>query len=157
MHPGWLVAWTAGVALGGDPAASPIEPMDLPAPAATASPPARGLGTITGRIPGTTEITGGVRLVRHHARIVVQDGFARTEVEEEVANDTARVLEGRYAFAVPSGAAVSRLALWVGHVLEQRGIPRAHRVLHDPAEDRPGASPAPPRSSAACAWCDTTR
>lgn len=127
MHPGWLVAWTAGVALGGDPAV-PIDPMELPAIAATSPPPVRGLGTITGRIPGTTEITGGVRLARHHARIVVHDGFARTEVEEEVANDTARVLEGRYAFAVPPGAAVTRLALWVGHVLVEGELVERRRA-----------------------------
>ncbi len=103
-----------------------------------APPPRRGLGTMTGRVPGTTEVIGGIRLVAHRVRAVVQDGFARTEIEEEWVNDTSRVLEGRFVFPLPPGATVTRLGLWVGHDLiegevVERG--RASRIFRGIVEE----------------------
>lgn len=91
---------------------------------------ARGLGTITARVPGTQQVVGGVRLVSHEVRVVVRDGFARTEVEEEVLNETPRVLEGRFVFPVPPGASVSRLALWVGKDLVEGEVVARDRAAH---------------------------
>ena len=88
--------------------------------------PPRGLGTMTARVPGTTEVVSGVRLASHKVHTVIRNGFARTEVEEEFSNDSDRVLEGRYVFAVPPRATVARLALWVGDKLvEDEVVPRA--------------------------------
>ncbi len=89
---------------------------------------ARGFGAMTARVPGTTEIVAGVRLVTHHVSVVVRDGFARTEVEEEFENDTARVLEGRFVFPVPPDASLSRLALWVGKDLVEGEIVERKRA-----------------------------
>jgi Ca-activated chloride channel family protein len=98
-----------------DPPAPPRHVVRLPAETGGTAP--RGLGTMTARAPGTTETIAGVRLLSHHVRVQVHDGFARTEVEEEFQNDTGRVLEGRYVFPVPPEASLSRLGLWVGKEL----------------------------------------
>lgn len=82
----------------------------------------RGLGTMTARVPGTEEVVAGVHLASHHVRAIVQDGFSRTEVEEVFANDSDRVVEGRYVFAVPPRAITARLALWVGDKLVEDEI-----------------------------------
>jgi Vault protein inter-alpha-trypsin domain/von Willebrand factor type A domain len=98
----------------------------------------RGLGTMTGRAPGTTEIIAGVRLASHKVNVVIQDGLARTEVEETFENTTARVLEGRYLFPVPPDASVSRLALYVGAELVEGEIverERAARIFKGIVED----------------------
>lgn len=104
------------------------------------SPPAapHGLGTMTGRVPGTTAIIAGVRLASHKVNVVIQDGLARTEVEETFENTTARVLEGRYVFPVPPDASVSRLALHVGTTLVEGEIverERAARIFKGIVED----------------------
>jgi Ca-activated chloride channel family protein len=108
-------------------AADPV--LDAPRearPAERAVP--RGLGTMTARAPGTTEVVAGVRLVSHRVNVVLRDGFARTEIEEEFANDTARVLEGRYVFPVPPDASLSRLALWVGKELVEGEVVERDRA-----------------------------
>lgn len=85
----------------------------------------RGLGTMTARAPGTEDVVSGVRLLSHHVRADVRNGFARTEIEEVFGNDTDRVLEGRYVFAVPPGAVTARLALWVdGKLVEDEVVER---------------------------------
>ncbi|MFO0658472.1 MAG: VIT domain-containing protein [Polyangiaceae bacterium] len=106
--------------------------MDLVLPPATPSDsqpaPTRGFGTLSARIPGTKDVVPGVRLVRHEVHATVKDGFAHTEVEEEFANDTDRVLEGRYVFPVPPEASVSRLALWVGDKLMEGEVVEKKRA-----------------------------
>lgn len=86
---------------------------------AVGEPPARprGLGRMTARVPGQNEVVAGVRLVSHHVDVTVRDGIARTRIDEEFANETTRTLEGRYVFALPTDATISRLALWVGDKL----------------------------------------
>ncbi len=98
----------------------------------------RGLGTMTGRAPGTTTIIAGVHLASHKVNVVIHDGLARTEVEETFENTTARVLEGRYVFPVPPDASVSRLALYVGAELVEGEIverERAARIFKGIVED----------------------
>ena len=98
----------------------------------------RGLGTMTGRAAGTTEIVTGVRLASHKVNVVIHNGFARTEVEETFENTTGRVLEGRYLFPVPPDASVSRLALYVGANLVEGEIverERAARIFKGIVED----------------------
>jgi Ca-activated chloride channel family protein len=72
---------------------------------------------MTARLPGTSGVISGVRLASHKVKVAIRGGFARTEIEEEFANDTDRVLEGRYVFPLPPDASISRLALWVGKEL----------------------------------------
>ncbi len=102
------------------------DPVDASAPSAPrrglGTVTARGLGTVTARVPGTTQPVGGVSVVAHDVTVSVRDGFARTEIREEVRNDGDRVLEGRYVFPLPPGASVGRLALWVGRDLVEGEI-----------------------------------
>ncbi|HMI85037.1 MAG TPA: VIT domain-containing protein [Polyangiaceae bacterium] len=98
----------------------------------------RGLGRMTARVPGQSDVVAGVRLVSHHIEAVIRDGLARTEVEEVFYNDTARVLEGRYVFPLPADASISRLALWVndkpveGEIVEKK---RAAAIFKEIVDD----------------------
>jgi hypothetical protein len=94
----------------------------------TASPDARGFGSMTARVPGQPAVVSGVRLVSHRVRAVVRDGFARTEIEEVFQNDSDRVLEGRYVFPIPADATISRLALWVGDKLVEGEVVERKRA-----------------------------
>ncbi|MBW2454524.1 MAG: FecR domain-containing protein, partial [Deltaproteobacteria bacterium] len=118
---------------------APVEA--LPAEVPTAELPTlapRGVGRMTARVPGTEAVVAGVRLVSHHVRATVEDGFARTEIVEEFHNDTSRVLEGRYVFPLPPDASISRLALWVGDELvegEMLERKRAARIFKGIVDD----------------------
>lgn len=98
----------------------------------------RGLGSMTARVPGTTDVISGVRLDAHRVRVTIQDGFSRTEIEEELFNETDRVLEGRYVFPIPPGATVTRLGLWVGanlvegEIVERRRAAQIFRSIVEP-------------------------
>jgi Ca-activated chloride channel family protein len=133
-----LVLVAAGCSTASSP---PGPPPEATAPSAAAedralSPPieerapelVRGFGAVTARVPGTKEVVTGVRLLSHHVSVVVRDRFARTEVVEELANDTGRVLEGRFSFPVPPDAGLSRLALWVGKELVEGEIVERERA-----------------------------
>lgn len=99
---------------------------------------ARGLGTMTARVPGTNDVVSGVRLATHHVTAEIRDGFARTTVDEEFANDTARTLEGRFVFPLPPDASISRLALYVGEELVEGEIvskPLATRIFKAIVDD----------------------
>jgi hypothetical protein len=108
----------------------------LPLPVLPEAP--RGLGTMSARVPGTSETVGGVRLSSHHARVTIEHGIARTEVEEEFHNETGRVLEGRLSLPLPADASLARLALWVGRTLVEGEIvekSRADRIFRGIVDD----------------------
>jgi hypothetical protein len=107
-----------------------VEPRRAPAsePPVIAKAEPRGLGRMTARVPGQTDVVAGVRLVSHHVDAVIRDGLARTEVEEVFYNDTTRVLEGRYVFPLPADASISRLALWVNDKLVEGEIVEKKRA-----------------------------
>lgn len=100
--------------------------------------PPRGLGSMSARIPGTSDVVGGVHLAAHRARVTLAQGVAHTEVEEEFRNDTDRVLEGRLVFPIPAGATLGRLALWVGSTLVEGEVverARADRIFRGIVDD----------------------
>ena len=117
-----------------------VEPRRAPVsePQVIAQAEPRGLGRMTARVPGQTDVVAGVRLVSHHVEANIRDGLARTEVEEVFYNDTARVLEGRYVFPLPADASISRLALWVndkpveGEIVEKK---RAAAIFKEIVDD----------------------
>jgi Ca-activated chloride channel family protein len=133
--------WSAAVVAPPARTAAPTPAIEAPAQKSETPEPIvapRGLGSMTARVPGTTAVIGGVRLIAHKVDVLVRDGFARTTVEEEFKNDTDRVLEGRYAFALPASASVSRLALWVGiNLMEGEIVERdtAKRIFQGIVED----------------------
>ncbi|MBK8251386.1 MAG: AgmX/PglI C-terminal domain-containing protein [Polyangiaceae bacterium] len=97
----------------------------------------RGLGTMTARVPGTTDVVSGVRLARHHVSAEVHSGFARTSIEEDFENETTRTLEGTFVFPLPPDASISRLALYVddtlmeGEIVERKLAARTFRAIVD--------------------------
>ena len=130
--------WTAGEAPA--PLARWMTPDDdaTEAPAAPRGSAPRGLGTMTARVPGTNDVVSGVRLAMHHVTAEVQDGFARTVVEEEFENETSRTLEGKFVFPLPPDASISRLALYVGDELMEGEVverPLAARVFRAIVDD----------------------
>ena len=129
-EPDLRAAWTGQVA--------PVAPVSLPQSQPGKALPPRGLGRMTARVPGTEAVVDGVSLLSHEARVLVRDGFARTEIVEEFQNDTDRVLEGRYVFRLPPRASISRLALWVGDKLVEGEVverDRAARIFKGIVDD----------------------
>jgi len=111
--------------------------------------PTRGLGTMSARVPNTTETRTGVQLKNHQVRVIIRDGYAQTTVEEEFENTSAAVLEGRYRFPVPGDASLSRLALWVGDALIEGEVLERTRArgIYESIVDRPV-----PRDPALLEW-----
>jgi tetratricopeptide (TPR) repeat protein/Mg-chelatase subunit ChlD len=83
---------------------------------------------VSGRFPGTTRSARGVRLRAHRVTAKIEAGFAHTEVEEELWNDSADVLEGTLWFRAPPGAVITRLALWVDRRLVDAEIVETERA-----------------------------
>ncbi len=129
-EPDLRAAWTGKVA--------PVAPVSVTEAQRGKATAPRGLGRMTARVPGTETVADGVRLLSHDARVLVRDGFARTEIVEEFQNDTDRVLEGRYVFRLPPRASISRLALWVGDKLVEGEVverDRAARIFKGIVDD----------------------
>ncbi len=59
--------------------------------------------------------------------VVIEDGVARTTLDQTFFNPTYRTLEGVYSFPLPSDAAISRLAMYVGGDLMEGGIVERQR------------------------------
>lgn len=78
-------------------------------------------GTLTARDPRW----GGEQplLIRaFDVDVVVEDGFARTTVDQTYFNPRERQLEGTYTLPMPRGAAISRLAMYVDGTLMEGAI-----------------------------------
>lgn len=67
----------------------------------------------------------GVRIKSHAVNVTINNGFARTEVDQVFANDTDRDMEAIYTFPLPKQASLSEVSLWiegreiVGEVVEK--------------------------------------
>ena len=67
-----------------------------------------------------------VTLKSHIVRVTINNGFARTEVDQLFHNSASRDLEAIYSFPIPKSASLSELSLWmngkevVGEVLEKK-------------------------------------
>jgi tetratricopeptide (TPR) repeat protein len=68
---------------------------------------------VSGRVPTTTDEIAGVRLAARRVRVRLEQGFARTLIEEELVNESANELEGKLVFRVPPRAVLGQMALWV--------------------------------------------
>jgi hypothetical protein len=71
------------------------------------------LGKVVGRARGRDGETSSVSFGRVHVSVKIEDGFAYTEVEEELVNDGSAQLEALASFRAPRGGFVARLGLWV--------------------------------------------
>ena len=75
-----------------------------------------------------------IAIKSHQVQVIINNGFARTEVDQEFINTGDRDLEAVYSFPLPKQASLSELSLWingrevVGEVLEKE---RAKKVYED--------------------------
>ncbi|MBN1140473.1 MAG: VWA domain-containing protein, partial [Deltaproteobacteria bacterium] len=60
------------------------------------------------------EVPVGIR--SHRVDVVINNGFARTEVDQVFANQGDRDLEAVYSFPLPKQASLSEVSLWIGGV-----------------------------------------
>lgn len=62
----------------------------------------------------------------HHVSVVINNGFAKTQVDQVFGNKSSRDLEAIYSFPIPKQASLSELSLWIngkeviGEVLERQ-------------------------------------
>ena len=67
-----------------------------------------------------------LQIIEHHVEVVIDDGYATTQIEQVFHNPHNQALEAVYSFPVPSKAAVGEFAYWidgvpvVGEVLEKK-------------------------------------
>lgn len=54
------------------------------------------------------------RIASHAVRVTINNGFARTEVDQRFANDSDRPLEALYTLPLPKRASLGEVSLWVG-------------------------------------------
>lgn len=55
-----------------------------------------------------------IQIRDHQVAIVINNGFARTEVQQVFFNPNAQDLEAVYAFPIPKGASLSEVTIWAG-------------------------------------------
>ena len=80
-----------------------------------------------------------VFLKSHKVNVTINNGFARTEVDQVFGNKGSRDLEAVYSFPIPEDASLSELSLWIdgkeviGEVLEKK---RARQVYREETSQR---------------------
>jgi Ca-activated chloride channel family protein len=73
-----------------------------------------------------------IRIDSHHVEVTLNNGFARTEVDQVFANSGDTDLEATYTFPLPKQASLSEVSLWidgnevVGEVLEKQAARQAY-------------------------------
>ncbi len=75
-----------------------------------------------------------IRILDHHVDVVIQNGFARTQVSQSFENPSDRDLEAIYSFPVPRSASLSEMTVFVGErQIDGEVIARdeAERVYHE--------------------------
>jgi Ca-activated chloride channel homolog len=70
----------------------------------------RGAGTLTPK--GSTD--SPIQIRSHHAHVVINNGFAQTEVTQTFYNPNPTDLEGIYSFPLPKTASLSEMTIWAG-------------------------------------------
>lgn len=76
------------------------------------------LGSLAASAAGTLTPVGAtqspIQIRDHHVDIVINNGFARTEVTQTFFNPNTKDLEAAYAFPVPKSASLSEMTIWAG-------------------------------------------
>ena len=74
--------------------------------------------TATARAAGTLSPVGStdasIRILDHHVRVVINNGFAQTEVHQTFFNPNERDLEAIYSFPLPKSASLSEVTITAG-------------------------------------------
>lgn len=82
-----------------------------------------------------------IQIKEHHVNVVLNNGFARTEVDQVFANTGSTDLEAVYSFPVPKQASMSEVSLWidgkeiVGEVLEKKAARQVYEEQKSQGKD----------------------
>ncbi len=82
-----------------------------------------------------------VRIASHHVTVTINNGFARTEVDQSFENTTDKDLDAVYTFPLPKQASLSELSLWIdgneviGEVLEKEKARQVHEEQKSKGND----------------------
>jgi Ca-activated chloride channel family protein len=97
------------------------------------------------RAAGLLRAVGGgdaaVQMKSHHVNVTINNGFARTEVDQIFTNTSDRDLEAIYSFPLPKQSSLSELSLWVngkellGEVVERERARSIYRNQRDQGND----------------------
>lgn len=94
------------------------------------------------RAAGTLTPTGSpyapIEIREHHVDVVINNGFARTEVQQTFFNPNSDDLEGIYAFPVPKSASLSEVTVLIGELeIEGEVVERDRaRAIYESERDR---------------------
>jgi Ca-activated chloride channel family protein len=70
---------------------------------------------------GTLTVQGSpdapIQVLDHHVEVLIQNGFARTEVTQVFFNPNERALEATYRVPVPEGASLSEMTMFLGETV----------------------------------------
>lgn len=92
-----------------------------------------------GLLKPTNGNASDVFIKSHRVNVVINNGFARTEVDQVFGNKSSRDLEAVYSFPIPKQASLSELSLWIngkeviGEVLERQ---RARQIYEQETRKR---------------------
>lgn len=92
----------------------------IAAGAAFVPPSAHSGGSITVVDPNGQEMKLSLR--KFHVDVHIEDGFARTTIDQTYFNHTWQQLEGTFRFPLPADASLSRLAMYVNGTLMEGGM-----------------------------------
>jgi len=85
-------------------------------------------------VPSNGSSVNGLQIKSHEVAVVIEDGYAITEVNQVFHNPQANDLEAIYRFPVPDKAAVSEFTVWIdgqpviGEVLEKDQARQAYET-----------------------------
>jgi len=81
-----------------------------------------------------------LELTQHHVRVVINNGFARTVVEQEFANASSAELEAIYTAPVPENGALSEMTIWAGERVLQGEVVAAEEADRIYEEEKQGGN-----------------
>ena len=91
-----------------------------------------GVGRAAGLLTPTDGSLPALEIKQHQVKVVIEDGYAITTVEQVFHNPHARDLEAVYSFPVPEHGSVAEFTLWIdgkpvsGEVLEKQAARRVY-------------------------------
>lgn len=104
-----------------------------------------GLSALSTQAAGTLSPAGSsdapLRIEQHHVEVTLNNGFARTEVQQTFRNPGAADLEAVYSFPLPKSASLSELTIFAGEreihgeVLARKDAEEAYRQEKDKGSD----------------------
>ncbi|MCZ6795204.1 MAG: VIT domain-containing protein, partial [Planctomycetota bacterium] len=81
------------------------------------------------RIPGPGGATSRLDVVSYHLDVHVEDGMARTTIDQVFFNPSWNRVEGTFLFPLPPDASISRLAMYVNGELMEGGMAERSRAV----------------------------